>query len=220
MKSHDAIRAFLTALLGVGLASQAVGPIQAGSPPEQGLASWYGGPFNGQRAASGEVFDQEQLTAAHRTLAFGTKVRVRRLDCARSIVVRINDRGPYVPSRIIDLSYAAARGLGMTDPGLVPVALEVIEAPAVGAQAVFVAQAGSFRNFENARRTRALLEMKYGAARIVSSPGDSALWRVLVGEPSTQNQAEALADAVRKSDKVYQSAFVVRLDFSAAAVAD
>ena len=96
-------------------------------PSESGIASWYGAPYHGQRSASGEIYDQEKLTAAHPTLPFGTRVRVRRLD--RSVVVRINDRGPFVKSRIIDLSHAAAVRLGMT--GVARVTLEVVESPPV-----------------------------------------------------------------------------------------
>ncbi len=99
------------------------------SPSERGIASWYGAPYHGQRSASGEIYDQEKLTAAHRTLPFGTRVRVRRLDREGSVVVRINDRGPFVKSRIIDLSHAAAVRLGMTDGGVAQVTLEVVGTP-------------------------------------------------------------------------------------------
>jgi rare lipoprotein A len=190
----------------------------AGIVAERGMASWYGGTFNGQLAASGEIYNQEQLTAAHRTLPFGTMVRVRRMDSPASIVVRINDRGPYVGARIIDLSYAAARRLGMTDPGLVPVALEILQmarraaTPAGDTGSVFAVQAGTFRNPDNARRTRARMEETYGEARIVTAHGDGAYWCVLVGRSATRAEAEALAAAVRKSDQSFQSAFVVRLD--------
>ena len=98
-------------------------------PSERGIASWYGAPYHGQRSASGEIYDQEKLTAAHRTLPFGTRVRVRRLDRDVSVVVRINDRGPFVKSRIIDLSHAAAARLGITDGGVAPVTLELVETP-------------------------------------------------------------------------------------------
>jgi rare lipoprotein A len=98
-------------------------------PAESGIASWYGAPYHGQQSASGEIYDQEKLTAAHRTLPFGTRVRVRRLDTHGSVVVRINDRGPFVNSRIIDLSHAAAVRLGITDAGVTAVTLEVIGTP-------------------------------------------------------------------------------------------
>src|SRR5689334_4610388 len=94
---------------------------------EDGLASWYGQPFHGQIAASGEPYDAAGFTAAHRTLPFGTAVRVRRVDSGETVVVRVTDRGPYCRNRIIDLSEAAAKRLGMTAPGVVPVALEVVD---------------------------------------------------------------------------------------------
>jgi len=96
---------------------------------EEGIASWYGRKYHGKATASGEVFDMKAMTAAHRTLEFGTLVRVRSIDTNRSVVVRINDRGPHVAGRIIDLSYGAARKLGMVNEGTVPVALKVLKAP-------------------------------------------------------------------------------------------
>ena len=98
-------------------------------PSEKGIASWYGAPYHGQRSASGEIYDQEKLTAAHRTLPFGTRVRVHRVDGGESVVVRINDRGPFVKSRIIDLSRAAAVRLGLTNGGVAPVIVEVVASP-------------------------------------------------------------------------------------------
>ncbi len=93
---------------------------------ERGLASWYAEPYHGRKAASGEIYDKHEMTAAHPTLPFNTLVRVRRVDSGDSVVVRINDRGPFVASRIIDLSYAAAVALGMADEGVAPVALEIV----------------------------------------------------------------------------------------------
>ena len=92
-----------------------------------GLASWYGPRFHGRRAASGEVFNQHQYTAAHRRLPFGTQVKVTNLGNGKSVLVRINDRGPYVKGRIVDLSRAAANDLGMTEDGTVRVKLEVVK---------------------------------------------------------------------------------------------
>ena len=96
---------------------------------EAGIASYYHDRFHGRITASGERFDQEALTAAHRTLPFGTTVRVTRNDTGKSVVVRINDRGPFRTERIIDLSRAAADRLGMLDSGLVAVSVEVIRLP-------------------------------------------------------------------------------------------
>jgi rare lipoprotein A (peptidoglycan hydrolase) len=92
---------------------------------EVGHASWYGPGFHGKKTASGQVFDQRQLTAAHRTLPLGSKVRVVNLNNDRSVVVVINDRGPFVDGRIIDLSHAAASELGMLGGGTTRVRLEI-----------------------------------------------------------------------------------------------
>lgn len=91
-----------------------------------GWASWYGPGFHGNRSASGEIYNQNALTAAHRSLAFGTKVRVTNTRTGRSVVVRINDRGPYIRGRVIDLSAAAARILGVMQTGVAPVRVEVL----------------------------------------------------------------------------------------------
>jgi rare lipoprotein A len=91
---------------------------------ETGVASWYGPGFHGKRTASGEIFNQEKLTAAHRTLPWGSRVRITNLANGRSVVVEINDRGPAVKGRIIDVSRAAARTLGMVESGTTTVRVE------------------------------------------------------------------------------------------------
>lgn len=111
----------------------------------EGLASWYGPGFAGRRTASGEVFDPAQLTAAHRTLPFGTRVRVTNLANGRSVEVRITDRGPFKPDRIIDLSRGAAEALDMLRSGVARVRVEPIE-PGVGALRLAVAP--DLRGFE------------------------------------------------------------------------
>ena len=93
---------------------------------QEGLASYYGHKFHGRRTASGEIYDENKMTAAHKTLAFGTTVRVTDVTNGQSVVVRINDRGPFVEGRIIDLSYRAAGQLGMISAGVVKVRLEVL----------------------------------------------------------------------------------------------
>ncbi len=94
---------------------------------QSGLASWYGGQFHGRKTASGERFDSMDLTAAHKTLPFGTRVCVRSAVTGKSVVVRINDRGPFAPGRIIDLSKGAAQELGMLGLGIKPVELWQLE---------------------------------------------------------------------------------------------
>lgn len=97
-----------------------------GTRVASGIASWYGPGFHGNRSASGEVFNQNAMTAAHRYLPFGTQVRVTNLNTGQSVVVRINDRGPFSRGRVIDLSAGAARAIGMIGSGVAPVSLEVI----------------------------------------------------------------------------------------------
>ncbi len=96
---------------------------------QRGIASWYGPGFYGNQTANQEWFDPSQLTAAHRRLPFGTYVRVTRLDKDASVVVRINDRGPFIRGRIIDLTETAAREIDMLDDGIAPVIVEVIYCP-------------------------------------------------------------------------------------------
>jgi|Deesub1362B_J571_1020462.scaffolds.fasta_scaffold02075_8 rare lipoprotein A len=112
----------------VGALALAISPALH-SPPQYfqvGVASWYGPGFHGQATASGEPYDMYSFTAAHKTLPFGTLVRVVDLDTGAWVVVRINDRGPFVPGRIIDLSYAAAEALGMLERGIARVGLVVL----------------------------------------------------------------------------------------------
>ena len=112
------------------VAAPAAAPVAAAAGME-GLAAYYSDRLDGRRTASGQVFDQTKLTAAHQTLPFGTMVKVTNTKNGRSVVVRINDRGPTQAGRVIDLSRAAAAKLGMLRAGLVPVKLEVVkEAPA------------------------------------------------------------------------------------------
>jgi rare lipoprotein A len=108
--------------------------IQAARPPsigasEEGIASWYGVPYHGRRAANGEIYDMEKLTAAHRTLPFDTWVRVKNLTNDKVIDVRIQDRGPFIDGRIIDLSRAAARAIDLIGPGTAKVRITVVKAP-------------------------------------------------------------------------------------------
>lgn len=104
----------------------AMAPTQGVSRVIEGTASWYGPGFFGNRTASGEVYRPGTLTAAHRSLPFGTMVRVTNLNNGRSAVVRINDRGPFVGSRVIDLGHGAAQQVGLVSSGTAPVRLEVL----------------------------------------------------------------------------------------------
>jgi rare lipoprotein A len=206
--------------------------VQVAKPPrvgagETGLASWYGVPYHGRRAANGEVYDMEKLTAAHRTLPFDTWVRVKNLTNDKVIDVRIQDRGPFVEGRIIDLSRAAARAIDMIGPGTAMVRLTIIKAPeyteapppptephpeaqpAVFEPELYGVQVGAFQDLQRAETIRDAMREKYGAARVVLRQGKVAVWRVLVGEEETLAGANALADKIRTEGG---TAFVVRLD--------
>ena len=128
----------------------------AGNYVEQGVASWYGVPFNGRRAANGEIYDMNKPTAAHRTLPFGTVVRVTNLDNGRQTEVRIIDRGPFVQGRIIDLSFAAARSVDMVGAGIAHVRLELVSSPSRVPVEVgnFTVQVGAFTQRADAERLR------------------------------------------------------------------
>jgi rare lipoprotein A len=102
-------------------------PSQLTSKSETGVASYYADKYHGQQTASGEAFDMNALTAAHPTYKFGTRVKVTHLENNRSVIVRINDRGPFVKGRVIDLSLAAAEELQMVKSGLAQVKLEIVE---------------------------------------------------------------------------------------------
>src|SRR2546426_6318884 len=104
-----------------------------------GVASWYGPGFHGNRTANGEIYDQYELTAAHPSLPLGTRVMVTNITNGRAVEVRINDRGPFVDGRAIDLSYAAARTIGMVGPGTVRVRIEVLGPTILAAAAALAA---------------------------------------------------------------------------------
>ena len=180
-------------------------------PPETGVASWYGHPYHGRRTADGEIYDMEQMTAAHRTLPFNTRVRVANPGNGKTVEVRINDRGPFVDGRIIDLSHAAARAIGLVEPGVTPVLLEILEEPADGAAASFGVQVGAFLDRANAERFVEAMRECYGAARLTVRDGEPVFWRVQVGAEATEQGARALAARLRR-ELGQGAAFVVRLD--------
>lgn len=126
MFHSKAARAVLTAsilALGAGLPAHATDDKIEALQTITGSASWYGGQFHGRKTANGERYDMNELTAAHKTLPFGTRVRVENLATGQAVVVRINDRGPFAPGRVIDLSRAAAERIGLIRAGVAPVVL-------------------------------------------------------------------------------------------------
>jgi rare lipoprotein A len=178
---------------------------------ETGLASWYGHPYDGRQAANGEIYDMETLVAAHRTLRFGTWVRVTNLGNAKTVDVRIIDRGPFVDGRIIDLSHAAAEKIDLIGPGVARVRLDILSAPPVApAAATFYAvQVGAFADRARAEQVRSTLQRRYGTARLVVRQGSPQLWRVLVGRETSEEGAQQLEQRLRGEA---DHCFVVRLD--------
>ena len=169
-------------------------------PPERrvqyGWASWYGEEFHGRRTASGEIYDMYELTAAHRTLPFGTRVMVTHMRNGRSVTVTINDRGPFVKDRIIDLSYAAARILKMVDEGVAWVRVEVLSPPYGRGPAgrLYAVQVGAFALRVNALRLRERLKARYDNVYItVLKTRESRYWRVRVGPFPSRLRAEETA---------------------------
>lgn len=184
----------LLSLAACSSAPRATAPPPGDGRPERGLASWYGEPYHGRRTASGEIYDMNALTAAHRTLSFGTLVRVRRDDTGAEVRVRITDRGPFVSGRIIDLSRAAAEKLDMLGAGVVPVEVTVVGREAIRvpppttvaaatATECWWVQVGAFSNAANASRARQRLlddglptvamEGPGGVARVRVGPFDA-----------------------------------------------
>lgn len=190
---------------------------------QKGMASWYGPNFHGKLTANGEIYDMEALTAAHRTLPLGTYVKVTRSDGGQEVVVRINDRGPFVDGRIIDMSKAGARHLDMLDEGVAKVTVralgsrkgradgdEVLLTPRQDyGQGVFSIQVGAFTVKDNAHRLALQLKERYGEADVsLYDRGDMTFFRVRVGRFATERDAEQFRDGLIDRGE-FDTAFVV-----------
>ncbi|MHB1606481.1 MAG: septal ring lytic transglycosylase RlpA family protein [Leptospirales bacterium] len=178
---------------------------------ERGIASWYGPTFYGKRTASGAIFRKYALTAAHRTLPLGTKVRVHNLANNESVDVIINDRGPFVSGRIIDLSWRAAKAIGMLARGTAPVEITVLngtESPLNQEETgLFEVQVGSFATYEEARSYLRRLSQYAGAHIVKSQYSGGTLYRVRVGKFDSLQKAQQYS---RKVKPILGEAFVVR----------
>ena len=181
-----------------------VEPVEEGWT-EKGIASWYGEPYHGRRTASGEIYDMHQMTAAHKTLAFGSMVKVNRRDTGADVVVRINDRGPFIEGRIIDLSLAAAKKIGLDIDGVAPVKIKVVgrektpraaavPAPAAESRECFWVQVGAFSERHRAGRVEAELESTGERATVLEGIDD--LWRVRLGPFDNESEAERTRNRV------------------------
>lgn len=204
-----------TPLLGLATFTLAAGCAALSSPDEyvpnertRGVASWYGEPFHGRRTASGEIYDMHQLTAAHRLLPLGTTLVVTHLANGRSVRVRVNDRGPFVRGRMLDLSRAAAETLDMLHSGVAPVEFYVVEPPASPPGAAYAVQVGSFQVRANAERLRARLATRYDVR--IDGLEPEGPFRVQVGAFAAAQQAEALAQRLATEDGL--DGFVVSRD--------
>lgn len=194
---------------------------------ESGLASWYGPQFHGRRTSSGEVFDMHRITAAHKTLPLHTLVKVTNHSNGKYIVLPINDRGPFVRGRIIDLSYAAAREIDMVGPGLAEVTVEALGKEVARTQGKdgttalvqsqdfqagdFTVQVGSFENRENAVRLADRLKVVYKEVNISTfvDGKNRTLHRVHVSLSRTLDDAK---NAERKLQEIgFRDAFVLRM---------
>ena len=177
---------------------------------EVGYASWYGPNYNRKKAANGETYDQDEMTAAHNTLPLNSIVRVVNLDTNRSTVVRITDRGPFVADRIIDLSVAAAKAVNVYRPGTARVRLDVLEAPRpIDTGGRWCVQIGALPSQAEALRLKNHLLSSYAGAQVLQFKGPTGYWvRIRVAK-----------DDKAKTREVYESTrlneggvFLVRLD--------
>jgi rare lipoprotein A len=160
---------------------------------ETGMASWYGPGFHGKKTSSGETYDMHGQTAAHRTLPFGTRLRVTDIETGRDVEVRVNDRGPFVGGRILDLSQGAAQELGIVGKGVARIRIEIVELGLTEDQGVFWIQVGSFSVFENAQEIKERLEKEDQKVYISSIEADGDLFhRVRVGPFDSRKQAESV----------------------------
>lgn len=193
---------------------------------ERGIASWYGNKFHGKRTSSGEPYDMYKMTAAHKTLPIPVHVRVTNLDNGKTVIVRVNDRGPFKDGRIIDLSYAAAHKLGMTGAGTARVEVTAISgesaasgaaagrderAPTASENGEFYVQIASFRRAESADQVAADVQPLVGyPVRVYKGDSDDGtVYRVRVGPLSQRQFAEKVRDHL--IDKGYERPAVVSL---------
>jgi len=181
------------------------------SSTETGMASWYGPPYNNRRGANGEIYDQNAMTAAHRTLPMGTLVRVTNLATNQRATVKITDRGPFVRGRVIDLSLAAAKSTGLYRMGVAKVRVDVLAAqrPLTGGK--WCVQVGAFHSEGNANKLKSYLIRRYDTAKVIEFPGPTGHWVRI--NPATNDRAHAtqIADNIHAAEPEAQ-AYIVRLD--------
>ena len=173
-----------------------------------GYASWYGHPYHGRRTTNGETYDMNTMTAAHRTLPFDTVVKVSNLSNGKTVTVRINDRGPFVKDRIIDLSYIAAKQIDMVGPGTARVSLEILKS--VPNPFPLAIQVASFREEINAKKLQTDLKERFAPVTLQEyESSEGTFFRVLVGQFKDSQEAQAVLKMLRQENR---DGFMVRLD--------
>jgi rare lipoprotein A len=174
------------------------------------MASWYGPPYNKRRGANGEVFDQNAVSAAHRTLPMGSLIRVTNLQTGQTAVMRITDRGPFVPDRVLDLSVGAAKELGVWRPGTARVRIDVYEAPKPIAQGGrWCVQIGAFSSEHEAVKLQDHLQRKYQTANVIEFTGPTGHWVRIRPAGDDRARADQIAKELQPKEG---EAYLVRLD--------
>jgi rare lipoprotein A len=177
---------------------------------EVGLASWYTAPYKGRKAANGEVFDSNALTAAHRTLPMGSLIVVTNLKTGQSSAMRISDRGPFVADRMIDLTPASAKAIGVYQAGLARVRLDVYQTPKpINTGGRWCVQIGAFDSERKAIKLKSQLLKKYPDANVIEFPGEDSYWVRIRPQGDNREQAESIAHRLRPAEG---EAFLTRLD--------
>jgi rare lipoprotein A len=177
---------------------------------EEGEASWYGPPYDKRRGANGEIFDKDALTAAHRTLPMNSLIRVTNLSTGQSAILRITDRGPFVPDRMLDLSLASAKAIGVWRPGVAKVRVEVFAAPsALDHGGRWCVQIGAFKSERGAYKLRDQLTRKYSTANVIEFTGPTGHWVRI--RPAGDDKGRAV-EIVRSLQPSEGEAYLVRLD--------
>ncbi len=172
---------------------------------ETGLASWYGKDFHGRPTASGEIYDMFEVTAAHKSLPLGTLLHVRDLDTGKSIKVKVNDRGPFVRKRILDLSYGAAKALGIVGRGIAKIELKIIGRapiflPGTKKEKVFFVQLGSYQIKENALRVKNKVARDFETVSVRAfKTRHGRFYRVRIGPYATEEAARSTVGKLRSS---------------------
>jgi rare lipoprotein A len=174
------------------------------------MASWYGPPYNKRRGANGEIYDENAVTAANRTLPMGSLVRVTNLQTGQSAMMRITDRGPFVPNRILDLSVGAAKAIGVWRAGIARVRMDVYETPKpITGGGRWCVQIGAFSHEGTAKKLEQNLAREYESASVIEFAGPTGHWVRIRPENGDKRRA---IEIVRNIHLAEGAAYLVRLD--------